>query len=400
MNHTPLRLTPLPPEVSGRPESLAAPSATAPWSSFPGGEIKIDLVLEDEVGQAMEPETDIILRLKPKVLVLTGDDHQLLPTVMSNTGKLNPFFRQLSVSLFTRLCNQGYSFHRLRTNYRMHKDLSDFPNATEYNGELVNHPSTEAPTPQSLLWQDFVAQHPALSQAQHTRRIIIDVPGASQQDQGSTSRYLDNMLKATDDFVHQFLSFHATRAGAQPRLMGKDLSIIAPYKDQRRKLNQVLIGSRSQAWDPERADVKAATIDAFQGRECPFVLANLLAIDGAAGRIGFLEDRRRLNVALTRGKHALVILLDYTGLIKHADGWASGPSKSGTTVFGKFLQDIRRKGAIIPWERFTATDPPPPPPEIRAPEGAIPYKRPHSDARAGPQLSSSMSCAFSNSMRH
>lgn len=353
---------------------------------FTGGKVKIDLVLEDEAGQAMEPDTDIALRLKPKVLVLTGDDHQLPPTVMSNNGKLNPFFRQLSVSLFTRLCKQGYSFHRLRTNYRMHKDLSDFPNATEYDGELINHPSTEAPTPQSLLWEDFVAQHPALSQAQHTRRIVINVPGASQQDRGSTSRYSDKMLKATDDFVHQFLSFRSTRVGAQPRLKGKDLCIIATYKDQRRKLNHVLMDDRTEAWDPERADTKAATIDAFHGRECPFVLANLLTIDGAEGRIGFLEDRRRLNVALTRGKYALVILLDYTGLIKHADGWASGPSKSGTTVFGKFLQDIRRKRAIIPWELFTATDPPPPPPPpaIRATPRMAAYKRPHSDTKAGP----------------
>ncbi|MCJ1249214.1 hypothetical protein MMC30_006437 [Trapelia coarctata] len=254
----------------------------------------VDLVLQDEAGQAMEPDTNIALLLRPKVLVLTGDDHQLPPT---------------------------------------------FLNAMEYGRKLESHPSTQAPTPKSEFLEDFVENHPALKGAKHTRRIVIDVPGPAQQDAGSTSRYSDDQLKVIDELVHAILR-------AAP---GCGLSIITGYKDQKRKTNQVLVGDQTEDWNPERASIKASTIDAFQGREYPAVILSFVTIDGAAGKIGFLEDRRRLNVALTRAKDSLFILLDYSNLIKHPKDWALGPEKAGKTVFGKFLLDIQRTKRVVKW---------------------------------------------------
>ena len=63
-------------------------------------------------------------------------------------------------------------------------------------------------------------------------------------------------------------------------------------------------------------DVETTTINAFQGREqdvviCSFVRSNL------KGVLGFVQDERRLTVALTRAKYLFIGIGDSSTLASH-----------------------------------------------------------------------------------
>ncbi|MCJ1382153.1 hypothetical protein MMC17_005265 [Xylographa soralifera] len=84
--------------------------------------VKFDIILLDENCQSGEADT--LIALKPALVVLTGDHKLLPPTVVSLGHGQNPYTPQLAKSLFARLVGQGYPFHMLKTQYRMHPHIS------------------------------------------------------------------------------------------------------------------------------------------------------------------------------------------------------------------------------------------------------------------------------------
>ncbi len=62
-----------------------------------------------------------------------------------------------------------------------------------------------------------------------------------------------------------------------------------------------------------------STVDAFQGQEVDVVLFSCVRANDIR-KIGFLYDKKRLNVAITRAKHAVVIFGNMN-TFKHDKTW-------------------------------------------------------------------------------
>lgn len=100
------------------------------------------------------------------------------------------------------------------------------------------------------------------------------------------------------------------------------VAIITPYKAQMHRLADV-ISKKALFTTETRRSIEINTVDGFQGKEKDVVIfscvragmptmshrhANNGGKEGPKGTIGFVADERRMNVALTRARKALVIV--------------------------------------------------------------------------------------------
>jgi len=114
------------------------------------------------------------------------------------------------------------------------------------------------------------------------------------------------------DAVVDVLRHLRAAAGARPTL-----AILSPYKAQVDKIRARIASARkttlSHLSDFASVRVDGAfvgTVDSFQGSEADIVILSLVRNNARSGRgaLGFLRDRRRMNVALSRAKTQLVIV--------------------------------------------------------------------------------------------
>ncbi|KAG9091395.1 hypothetical protein FRC07_011863, partial [Ceratobasidium sp. 392] len=89
--------------------------------------------------------------------------------------------------------------------------------------------------------------------------------------------------------------------GQEPALLS--VTILSPYSRQVR-----LLRAQLKALSPDiAANTEVHTIDGFQGREAEVIIFTTVRSNTSAD-IGFLEDERRLNVALTRAQLGRIII--------------------------------------------------------------------------------------------
>lgn len=96
---------------------------------------------------------------------------------------------------------------------------------------------------------------------------------------------------------------------------------------------ETLLGTKSE-YDCLRG-YKISTVDAFQGAERDVTIMSCVRTDG----IGFIKDKRRLNVALTRAKRHLIMVGCYRNL-------ALNP------VWGALLNKVKQCGKILSSDFF------------------------------------------------
>ena len=92
------------------------------------------------------------------------------------------------------------------------------------------------------------------------------------------------------------------------------VGIISPYKEQVQYINTLLAADEQIQNAPAKIVVK--TVDGFQGQERTVIYISLVRSNDTK-EIGFLNDIRRMNVALTRAREKLVVIGDSATLANH-----------------------------------------------------------------------------------
>jgi hypothetical protein len=109
-----------------------------------------------------------------------------------------------------------------------------------------------------------------------------------------------------------------------------------------RRQFEVNLGS-SRAREVNHIEVK--TVDGFEGREKQVIIFSTVR-NNEKGEIGFLADRRRLNVGLTRAKRALFLVGNARTLssaVKVSDSIENDPEG----VWRKYLQWLQKQNLVV-----------------------------------------------------
>eukprot|EP00850_Spirogloea_muscicola_P016907 SM000141S00851 [mRNA] locus=s141:57415:63431:- [translate_table: standard] len=228
----------------------------------------------DEAAQATEPSALIALVASgASSVVLVGDPRQLPPTVLSQEALQSG----LAVSLFERLQACGIQPLLLNTQYRMHPAIAAFPSKAFYDSKLQSQPRpSDRPAALGFAW-------PAATKP------LAFVDCTDGQERGA------GVVK----IVTGFMEADNLEGGHEA------IGIITPYQGQARLVR--LIQELFQAAGPSWEGLEVKSVDGFQGREKEVIIVSTVRA-GASGALGFVQDPRLLNVALTRAKRGLVVV--------------------------------------------------------------------------------------------
>lgn len=235
---------------------------------------EFDTVVIDEAGQAVELSTIIPLQLGCRRLILVGDPKQLPATVFANSSTFFKYDR----SLFERLQESNkHTIHVLAMQYRMHPDISSFPSKFFYDEKLKDGENI-----MSLVGENAWSKMPVFQPVS-----FFNVPGNEEEHNKS----LRNHDEA--DFIIKM--YGALTALFPQEDWSRKVGVISPYQAQ-----VSLIKNKFKLFfGTDTCPVDVNTVDGFQGREkdCIFVST----VRGGKGKsIGFVKDKRRMNVSLTR----------------------------------------------------------------------------------------------------
>jgi senataxin len=233
----------------------------------------VDVLIVDEASQALEAEIFIPLVTCPQRFLLIGDINQLPATVISEKAKELNFDRSLMSRLVSD-CKQGYLL--LDTQYRMHKEISMWPSKHYYENKLK-----DGITRDWLLEGSPSIFEPYAFININAKEQMCNHSFANEQEAYYISKILQHLQTKKIDITKQVgvITFYSAQ--------------VAQIKNQLKKINL--------------PNENVHTVDGFQGEECDIIIISFVR-SNLHGTIGFLNDYRRLNVALTRAKFSLIML--------------------------------------------------------------------------------------------
>ena len=239
-------------------------------------------IIIDESTQATELSTILPLLRGCHQLTLIGDHKQLPPTILSpiacNDG--------LNISLFERLINFGLRPKLLNKQYRMHSSLYTFPSQTFYNDCILNGvPDNERPLIKGIQWPNC-----------NVHVGFVDINGKEEMEMRTHSYY--NVMEV--NYVVEVLNKVISEKGNDEVSIG----VITPYGAQKKEIwNGVKMCYENLGKEVLTVD----TVDGFQGMEKDLIIFSFVR-SNESGKIGFVNDLRRINVILTRAKRGLVVI--------------------------------------------------------------------------------------------
>lgn len=270
--------------------TLTTASDDGPLRNLPRGHFEVAVV--DECSQALEAACWTALVRAPKC-ILAGDHLQLPPTIVSEAAAKGG----LAVTLMERALGlHGEGVKRmLNVQYRMHEAIMKWSSDRLYEGRLEAHASVA-----SHLLRDL----PGVDDNDDTATplLLIDTAGCSMTELDTP----DDESKGNEGEA-DLVAIHVERlilSGLDP----SSIAVISPYN-----LQVELIRLRLS---PRHPTLEVRSVDGFQGREKEAVVMSLVRSNDA-GKVGFLAEDRRINVAITRARRHVAVVGDSVTVSRH-----------------------------------------------------------------------------------
>ena len=244
-------------------------------------ETKFPYTIVDEATQTTQPRMLGALKRSTEKIVLVGDPKQLSPVV------LNHGIEKEYRSLFEDLIDNKKNFYCfLNTQYRMHPSICENPNHLFYDGRLKNAPPSKKN-------HDILNKVKKLFKNPQQRKIFYDVNGHERKADSSyyNPEEMDQVIRVLQNLVEKGVEYY-------------EIGVIAMYNTQVSKLKQMIMHKFGQEGFYE---LKIGTVDSFQGSEKEFIILSTVRAN-FNGNPGFVNNKRRMNVALTRAKYGLFIV--------------------------------------------------------------------------------------------
>ena len=257
-------------------------------------------VFIDEAAQALEPMCWIPITRSSRV-IFAGDHFQLPPTVKSKKAEEEG----LKETLFERCMDIPGISVMLNTQYRMHEWIMNYSSKKFYKNDL----HADASVKEHLLSTD--PAHYLLNVPVE----FIDTAGCGYTEiMNPESLSIANPEEAQLLLKHLKLVLQQHRIARQADEKPVTIGVISPYKEQ----VQYLTAAIAEDEELKSADARIAvkTVDGFQGQERDIIYISLVRSNEQM-EIGFLNDIRRMNVALTRARKKLVVIGDSATLGNH-----------------------------------------------------------------------------------
>ena len=265
-----------------------------------------DVLLVDEAAQALEPELAIAFTRHPRRALLVGDPAQLPASLTSDIARRFGH----ATSLMERLTKTDADGARaLNAQYRMHPEISSWPAREFYDGRVMNAP-----------WVETRAR-PVGTPRWLPPYVFVDVADGAERGGRGKSKTNEREAQVACDVV-------ARIRGDNDAAKVLSIVVITFYAAQVGRLREALSARGLR-------DVAVRSVDSFQGSEADVVVCSAVR-NNPRFNVGFLADRRRLNVALTRAKHALVVV-----------GSRETLARCDADALRRLVEDVDERGLVV-----------------------------------------------------
>ncbi|KAI3963521.1 hypothetical protein MKW98_022943 [Papaver atlanticum] len=260
----------------------------------------LDLLVIDEAAQLKECESVIPMQLEAiRHAVLIGDECHPQARVKSRVADEAGFGR----SLFERLGLFGHSEDLLNMQYRMHPEISSFPNRKFYKDQIIDAPS--------VLHENFQKYY--LPGPRFGPYSFINISnGRGEPDEAG--HCIKNMVEVAVVMTILQNLYKAWEGSKHSLTIGS----ISPYAAQIAAIENK-VGQKYEKL--KNFIVKVMSADGFYGGEEDVIIISTVGSNHSGGSDGFLSNPQRANVALTRARHCLWILGNDKKLCETGSFW-------------------------------------------------------------------------------
>lgn len=259
--------------------------------------------------------------------------------------------------------------------YRMHPDISKFPSAEFYNFSLSDGTIDSAGKVVPFL-DPPISSHLRTNPTTGRRPSLIFLDHAGSESIKDRSKVNWNEAHIVCSVVEDLLLHNKVRALDACLLMGvlnfyfqdlrgSDIGVITPYvaqvslldrlfnrnKDNIERFKRVLGDHRAM----QVANIEIKSVDGFEGREKEVIIFSTVR-NNSLGHIGFLADRRRLNVGLTRAKRGLFMIgsiatLKVAKIDEELENRLSadtyGKTGKGAEAWRRYVEFLSERGLVL-----------------------------------------------------